>query len=108
MGESEGRSITSAFSTQLVVEKQPDSRPRAHPIMMRLNPPPRWKGTATEFACTVRDDWHNGKIPNAKTLNAALKEKCKHCFQSDGTPFNVKSLSELLRKRDNKLRGNPL
>lgn len=68
----------------------------------------RWQDTATALACRVRDDFRAGRVPEAKTLTAALNQACERYAQQNGKRFTTKSLLELLRKERAKTEGDPI
>lgn len=86
-------------STLLYVYGEPESRSQRKKV---------WRRSATELACKLRDDWEAGGKIKAKTLNAALTQACDRWVRPDGRRFSPESLYELLRKKDHKMRGNPL
>jgi len=116
MSESEAKTFTTTWTTEPKQDAQHQADLRElrrqkqalDKLMVRVNPLPRWKGTLTEFACKVREDWRAGKIPQAKTINAALKAESALWDGPDGTPMKVPSLRELLRKQKAKTEGDPL
>ena len=87
--------IISGRPLELPLEPTPEPHRETSP----LNP--------TEFALKVKADWEAGLMPQARTLNAALKQACTQWERPDGRDYSAKSLAQLLYKKRRKDAGNP-
>jgi hypothetical protein len=81
--------------------------PATAPVIATPSKSP-WGGTRTALARKVKADFENRRIPQARTLTAALRWACQEGYElSDGGTLDADSLASLLYKAAKRDEGDP-